>query len=197
VTLEPLSEKFKQDIAEKRRNQSDPEVLLMFGLQGGVRRLYWRRGAGMGQKWEIRAVKIWLLATIVSTVAVGIAQVNQPHTIRQPGLVLEYDRAISTLQRGIVLNWSDPQLYLHAFDRMSRTGTEGEPLTGEYDVVRRVLAAQLSSFAQASTVWDEQPPVRVRQMQRVQSALQSLSLAREVLLVVTEPPSASPSHSSR
>ena len=125
------------------------------------------------------------------------AQVNLPHPISQLGLVLEYDRAIYTLQRGIALQWSDPELYLHAFDRMSRAGTEGDPLAGEYDVVRRQLAAQLSSFPQLPTVWDEQPPVRVRQMQRVQSALQSLSLAREVLLVVTEPPSASPSHSSK
>jgi len=125
------------------------------------------------------------------------AQVNQPHTVSQPGLILEYDRAISTLQRGIVLHWSDAELYLHAFDRMSRTGTGGEPLTGEYDIVRRLLDAQLSSFRQTSTVWDEQPPVRVRQMQRVRSALQSLSLAREVLLVVSEPPAASPSHSSK
>jgi hypothetical protein len=80
---------------------------------------------------------------------------------------------------------------------MSRTGTGGEPLTGEYDVVRRLLGAQLSSFPKTPTVWDEQPPVRVRQMQRVQSTLQSLSLAREVLLVVTEPPSASPPRSSK
>ena len=119
------------------------------------------------------------------------------HIRCQIGLILEYDRAISTLQRGIVLHWSDPELYLHAFDRMCRTGTGGEPLAGEYDVVRRLLAAQLSSFLQTPAVWDQQPPVRVRQMQRVQSALQSLSLAREVLLVVTEPPSASPSHSSK
>jgi hypothetical protein len=43
-----------------------------FGLQCGVTRLSWCRGAGMRQ-WEIRAVKIWLLATIVSMAVVGIA----------------------------------------------------------------------------------------------------------------------------
>jgi hypothetical protein len=140
-----------------------------------------------------------LVGAMLFAIAAGSApaQVNLPHAISQPGLILEYDRAISTLQRGIVLQWSDPELYLQAFDRMARTGLEGEPLTGEYDVVRRLLAAQLSSFAQTPTVWDEQPPVRVRQMRRVQSALQSLSLAREVLLAVTEPPSANPSHSSK
>ena len=141
-----------------------------------------------------------LVGAALFAIAVGSTpaqQVNLPHPISQPGLVLEYDRAIYLLQRGIAQQWSDAELYLHAFDRMSRTGTEGEPLTGEYDVVRRRLAAQLSSFPHTSTVWDEQPPVRVRQMQRVQSALLSLSLAREVLLVVTEPPSASPSRSSK
>jgi hypothetical protein len=140
-----------------------------------------------------------LVGAVIFAIAAGStpAQVNLPHPISKPGLVLEYDRAITTLQRGIALNWSDPELYLHAFDRMSRVGTEGDPLAGEYDVVRRQLAAQLSSFPQLPTVWDEQPPVRVRQMQRVQSALQSLSLAREVLLAVSEPPTASPSHSSK
>jgi hypothetical protein len=43
-----------------------------FGLQCGVTRLCWRRSARMGQ-WEVRAVKIWLLATIVGMAAVGIA----------------------------------------------------------------------------------------------------------------------------
>jgi hypothetical protein len=140
-----------------------------------------------------------LVGAVLFAIAAGStpAQVNLPHPISQPGLVLEYDRAIYTLQRGIALQWSDPELYLHAFDRMSRTGTGAEPLTGEYDIVRRLLAAQLSSFPQTSTVWDEQPPVRVRQMQRVRSALQNLSLARQVLLVVNEPPSASPSQSSK
>jgi hypothetical protein len=132
-----------------------------------------------------------LIGAVLFAIAAGStpAQVNLPHPISEPGLVLEYDRAIYTLQRGIALNWSDPELYLHTFDRMSRTGTGGEPLTGEYDVVRRLLAAQLSSFPQTPAIWDEQPPVPVRQMQRVQSALESLSLAREVLLVVTERPS--------
>jgi hypothetical protein len=140
-----------------------------------------------------------LVGAVLFATAAGSSpgQVNLPHPISQPGLVLEYDRAIYTIQRGIALQWSDPELYLHAFDRMSRTGTGGETLTGEYDVVRRLLAARLSSFRQTPSVWHEQPPVRVRQMQRVQSALQSLSLAREVLLVVTEPSSASPSQSSK
>jgi hypothetical protein len=140
-----------------------------------------------------------LVGTVVFAIAAGStpAQVNLPHPVSKPGLLLEYDRAITTLQRGIALNWSDPELYLLAFDRMSRAGTEGDPLVGEYDVVRRQLAAQLSSFPQLPTVWDEQPSVRVRQMQRAQSALQSLSLAREILLAVSEPPAASPSHSSK
>jgi len=43
-----------------------------FGLQCGVTRLCWCRSAGMRQ-WEIRAVKIWLLATIVGLAVVGIA----------------------------------------------------------------------------------------------------------------------------
>jgi len=140
-----------------------------------------------------------LVGAVVFAIAAGStpAQVNLPHPVNKPGLVLEYDRAITTPQRGIALNWSDPELYLHAFDRMSRAGTEGDPLVGEYDVVRRQLAAQLSPFPQLPTVWDEQPPVRVRQIQRAQSALQSLSLAREVLLAVSEPPAASPSQSSK
>ena len=161
-------------------------------------------GHGRGRnRWSFEVTVMFrdpLVGAVLFAIAAGStpAQVNLPHMISQPGLILESDRAISTLQRGIVLHWSDPELYLHAFDRMSRTGTEGEALTGEYHVVRRLLAAQLSSsFPQTPTVWDEQPPVRVRQMQRVQSALQSLSLAREVLLVVTEPPSASPSQSSK
>ena len=68
------------------------EVLPTVGLQRGVTRLYWCRGAGMGQfglqcsvtrlswckgagmrQWEIRAVKVWLLATIVGMAVVGIA----------------------------------------------------------------------------------------------------------------------------
>lgn len=43
-----------------------------FGLQCGVTRLCWCRGARMRQ-WEIRAVKIWLVATIVGIAVVGIA----------------------------------------------------------------------------------------------------------------------------
>jgi hypothetical protein len=44
-----------------------------FGLQCGVTRLSWCRGAGMRQ-WEIRALEIWLLAAIVGMAAVGIAR---------------------------------------------------------------------------------------------------------------------------
>jgi hypothetical protein len=43
-----------------------------FGLQCGVTRLSWCRGAGLRQ-WEIRAVKIWLLVTIVGMAVVAIA----------------------------------------------------------------------------------------------------------------------------
>jgi hypothetical protein len=46
--------------------------MAQFGLQCGVTRLCWCRDARMGQ-WEIRAVKIWLLATIVGMAVVGIA----------------------------------------------------------------------------------------------------------------------------
>jgi hypothetical protein len=46
--------------------------MAQLGLQCGVTRLCWCRGAGMGQ-WETRAVKIWLLATIVGIAVVGIA----------------------------------------------------------------------------------------------------------------------------
>jgi hypothetical protein len=66
-----------------------------------------------------------LVGAVLFAIAAGSSpgQVNLPHPISQPGLVLEYDRAIYTIQRGIALQWSDPELYLHAFDRMSRTGT--------------------------------------------------------------------------
>jgi hypothetical protein len=54
-----------------------------------------------------------LVGAVLFAIAAGStpAQVNLPHMISQPGLILEYDRAISTLQRGIVLHWSDPELY--------------------------------------------------------------------------------------
>ena len=115
-----------------------------------------------------------LVGVVLFAIAAGStpAQVNLPHPISQLGLVLEYDRAIYTIQRGIALQWSDPELYLHAFDRISRTGTGGEQLPGEYDVVRRRLAAQLSSFPHTSTVWDEQPCMRAN------PAYQSVSRSR-------------------
>jgi hypothetical protein len=69
-----------------------------------------------------------LVGAVIFAIAAGSTpgQVNLPHPISKPGLVLEYDRAITTLQRGIALNWSDPELYLRAFDRMRRVGTEGD-----------------------------------------------------------------------
>jgi hypothetical protein len=111
------------------------------------------------------------------------AQVSPPRPINKPALVLEYDRAIYTIQRGMALHWSDPQLFLQAFDRMSRIGTAGEPLTEEYKVVRGLLGVQFSSPTKERTPWDEQPPATVRQFPQLQFVLQNLTFAREALIM--------------
>jgi hypothetical protein len=145
-----------------------------------------------------------LVGAVLFSISAGpaCAQAAPPHPMNKPGLVLEYDRAIYTIQRGVALNWSDPRLFLDAFDRMSRTGTAGESLTEEYRVVRHLLTARFSSFMKASTTpWDEKPPAPVRQLPRLESVLQDLSFAREALIAAdaadTEPKPPSASSSGR
>jgi hypothetical protein len=130
-------------------------------------------------------VRFPFVSTILFFIAAGAAcaQVNPPRPINNPALVLEYDRAIYTIQRGMALHWPDPQLFLQAFDRMSRTGTAGEALTEEYKVVRGLLGVQFSSPAKERTPWDEQPPAPVRQLPQLQLVLQNLSFAREALIL--------------
>jgi hypothetical protein len=111
------------------------------------------------------------------------AQINLPHPINKPALVLEYDRAIYSIKRGMALHWSDPQLFLQAFDRMSRIGTAGEQLDAEYKVVRELLGVQFWSAPKPRPVWDELPPAPMRQPLLLESVLLNLSLAREALIV--------------
>jgi hypothetical protein len=126
-----------------------------------------------------------LSAVAVAAIAVGSAGAQVAFTgppINKPGLVLEYDRAIYTLNRGIALHWTDPGRYLRAFDKMSRTGTSGEPLTDEYNTVRSLLAQHFAMFPETPRIWDEQPPEPFPGQRRISSALGSLESARDWLL---------------
>jgi hypothetical protein len=124
------------------------------------------------------------LRSFVISIASGVA-VGQTGLSRS-GLVLEYDRAIYALQRGIALHWVAPDLYLQAFDHMSRSGTADEQLTQEYEFVRRQLASELSSEPQSPAIWDEKPPASVRAAQQADTALNHLDFARRLLLGSTE-----------
>jgi hypothetical protein len=131
-----------------------------------------------------------MLRSLFSAAVVTLAVVSAPAQVvltgpsmNEPGLVTEYNRAIRTLRLGMARHWSNPDHYLRAFDKMSRTGTAGEPLTAEYLTVRSLLAQHFALFPETPGVWDEQFPEQFPGQHRIGSALASLEGARDALLL--------------
>jgi hypothetical protein len=126
-----------------------------------------------------------VLAALAFVSAPAQVTLIDPH-LNKAGLVLEYNRAICTLHRGMALHWSNPDRYLRAFDKMSRSGTTGQPLTNEYSSVRSQLAQHFAMFPETPRIWDEQMPETFPGQRRIGSALGSLESARDWLLVADQ-----------
>jgi hypothetical protein len=72
-------------------------------------------------------------------------------------LILEYDRAIFVLERGVKENWSIRDQYLAAFDNRRNTGTAGEAMMNAKEYVRAAIIANLPIHQ----IWDESFPLGV------------------------------------
>jgi hypothetical protein len=131
----------------------------------------------MVRNWLFRTV---LVAAVLAAWTGSTLHADPRAPINKPGLVLEYDRAIFTLQRGIALNWETSDRYLEAFSHMRRTGTSGESLTVEYAMARALMQSEFSIIPR-KRIWDEQFPVPPAQ--RFRSVMAALESARQQLLI--------------
>jgi TonB family protein len=72
-------------------------------------------------------------------------------------LVLELDRAILVLKRGLKENWETRDQYLTAFEKTPRTDSLGRPVTDAKKYVECAIGAHL----RIHQTWDEGPPIDV------------------------------------
>jgi TonB family protein len=72
-------------------------------------------------------------------------------------LVLELDRAINVLKRGLRENWETREQYLSAFEKTPNTDRTGRPVTDAKKFVECVMSAHFRTHQ----IWDEGPPLGV------------------------------------
>jgi TonB family protein len=70
-------------------------------------------------------------------------------------LVLELDRAIAVLKRGLKDNWQTRDQYLAAFEKTPGTDSTGRPMTDAKRYVECAIGARL----RIHQIWDEGPPL--------------------------------------
>jgi hypothetical protein len=92
----------------------------------------------------------------------GLGMVLQcsPSTAVEPNsrsLVLELDRAILVLKRGLAENWRTRDEYLTAFEKTQSTDSTGRAVTDAKKYVECAIGAQLRTHE----IWDEGPPIEV------------------------------------
>jgi hypothetical protein len=86
------------------------------------------------------------------------------HGYSTAGLILEYERAICALDRGIRKQWTTREQYLSAFEKTNDYGTAGETLAAEKENVHRLLEAWLPT---QNGIWDEHFPYYIIVQQRL------------------------------
>ncbi len=69
-------------------------------------------------------------------------------------LVLELDRAILVLKRGLKEGWATRDQYLTAFEKTPNTDPAGRPVT----VAKQYVECEIGSHLRIHQVWDECPP---------------------------------------
>jgi TonB family protein len=90
----------------------------------------------------------------------GIALLSPPSAATGPNntwLVLELDRAIVILKRGLKENWETRDQYLTAFDKTTNTDRTGQAVID----AKNYVEAALSSNLRIHQIWDEGSPIGV------------------------------------
>ena len=77
-------------------------------------------------------------------------------------LVVELDRAIAVLKRGLKDDWETRDQYLAAFERTPGTDPTGRPVTD----AKRYVECAMNAHLRIHQIWDEGPPIEV-EVQRV------------------------------
>ena len=72
-------------------------------------------------------------------------------------LVLEFDRAVEVLKRGLAEKWTSRGQYLSAFERTPNTDLRGRPVKEE----RSLVECTIGSHLRIHENWDEGPPIGV------------------------------------
>jgi hypothetical protein len=90
----------------------------------------------------------------------GMVLQCSPGTAVEPNsasLVLELDRAVLVLKRGLKENWRTRDEYLTAFEKTPSTDLTGRAVTDAKNYVACTIGAQLRTHQ----IWDEGPPIEV------------------------------------
>jgi TonB family protein len=103
-------------------------------------------------------------------------------SIRAP-MVLEFDRAILVLKRGLKEHWATRDQYLASFEKTSSTDLTGRSVTK----AKEYVACVMSEHLRIHQIWDEGPPLEVE----VQDAIDELIKRREGQVIGLQPSSCS------
>lgn len=104
-------------------------------------------------------------------------------------LVLELDRAILVLKRGLKEHWATRDQYLTAFENTPGTDPAGRPVTDAKSYVECAIGEHLPTYAVWDEKWDEGPPINVA----VQRTIVELTKRREGQAIGLQPsPCAAP-----
>ena len=76
-------------------------------------------------------------------------------------LVLEWDRAIAVLRRGLKEHWATRDQYLTAFEKTPRTDLAGRPVTDAKSYVKCEIGEHLRTHEIWNEKWDEGFPINV------------------------------------
>jgi TonB family protein len=108
---------------------------------------------------------------------------NSPTATVDPirsSLVLELDRAILVLKRGLKDRWATRDQYLIAFEKTPGTDPTGRPVTDAKSYVECAIGENLRTHQ----IWDEGPPLEVE----VQRTIVELTERREGQAIGLQPP---------
>ena len=116
----------------------------------------------------------------------GAAPQHSPIAAVEPtraSLVLELDRAILILKRGLKEHWATRDQYLTAFDKTPGTDPAGRPVTDAKSYVKCAIGEYLSTHEVWDEKWDEGPPINIE----VQRAIVELTKGREGQAIGLQP----------
>jgi hypothetical protein len=102
---------------------------------------------------------------------------HSPTTAVEPvhaSLVLEWDRAIVVLKRGLKEHWATRDQYLTAFEKTPGTDPNGRQVTDAKSYVECEIAEHLPTHEVWDEKWDREPPINVE----VQRTIEELTKRR-------------------